>query len=141
VLAAWTSLTLRLGLFQHPRLVRNTFRIAETKSGRTWARLHGRLSPEGASVHVERRPTSTVWLRLEGSLTGTSAERFATSLRAAMARKKERVVLDLGRVADIEESAARRLVEGLQGYRHRIRVVLPRVGESAAIAAVFASYR
>jgi hypothetical protein len=58
-----------------------------------------------------------------------------------MARRKERIVLDLGRLAHIEESAADRLAEGLRSYRHRIRVVLPRVGEFAAIAAVFSSYR
>ncbi len=140
-LAAWTGLTLRLGLFQHPRLVRQTFRLAEPATGRTWARLHGRISPEGTSVKVERRPASTVWVRVEGSLSGAAAERFATSLRAAMARKKERVVLDLGHVADIEASAAHRLAEGLRSYRHRIRVVLPRVGEFAAIAAAFTTYR
>jgi hypothetical protein len=140
-LAAWTGLTLRLGLFQHPRLVRRTFRLAEAGSGRTWARLRGRISTEGTSVEVERRPASTVWVRVEGSLSGAVAERFATSLRAAMARKRDRVVLDLGRVAGIEESAAHRLVEGLHSYRHRIRVVLPRVGEFAAIAAAFTRYR
>jgi len=140
-LAAWTGLKLRVGLPQHPRLVRQTFRLTEAGSGRAWARLHGRISPEGTSVKVERRPASTVWVRVEGSLSGAVAERFATNLRAAMARKKERVVLDLGRVADIEESAAHRLAEGLRSYRHRIRVVLPRVGKVAAIAATFTSYR
>jgi haloalkane dehalogenase len=140
-LAAWTGFTLRFGLFQHPRLVRETFRLAEARSGRTWARLVGRLSQEGTSVAVERRPASTVWVRVEGSLSGTAAESFATHLRAAMARKKERVVLDLGRVADLEEGAARHLAEELRSYSHRIRVVLPHVGEFAAIAAVFTSYR
>jgi len=140
-LAAWTGLTLRLGVFQHPRLVRQTFRVAETGAGRTWARLGGRNTAEATSVNVERRRASTIWVRVEGSLSRAAAERFAMNLRAAMARKKERVVLDLARLADIEESAAHGLAEGLRSYRHRIRVVLPRVGEFAAIAAAFTSYR
>jgi anti-anti-sigma regulatory factor len=140
-LAAWTSLTLRLGLFQHPRLMRHTFRMPAEKSGRAWARLRGRISPEGASVEVERRPASTVWVRLEGSLSGPAAGHLSAKLRAAMSRKNERVVLDLGRVSGIDESAAHRLAEGLRAYRHRIRVILPRVGEFAAIAAVFTHYR
>jgi radical SAM superfamily enzyme YgiQ (UPF0313 family)/anti-anti-sigma regulatory factor len=140
-LAIWTSLTLRLGLFQHPRLVRQAYRLNEPESGRSWARLHRRISSLGARVKVERRRGSTVWVCLEGSLSGAAAERFAENLRGAMARRKERIVLDLGRLAHIEESAADRLAEGLRSYRHRIRVVLPRVGEFAAIAAVFSSYR
>ena len=140
-LAAWTSLTLRLGLFQHPKLVRHTFRMPAERSGRTWARLRGKISPGGTTVEVEQRPVSTVWVRLEGSLSASAAGHFSANLRAAMSRKKERVVLDLGRVSVIDERAARRLAEGLRSYRHRIHVILPRIGEVAAIAAVFTHYR
>ena len=96
--------------------------------------------PEGTSVEVERRPASTVWVRLEGSLSGAAAGSFAANLRAAMSRKKERVVLDLGRVSGLEEGADHRLIEGLRRYRHRISVILPRAGEFAALAAVFTHY-
>jgi radical SAM superfamily enzyme YgiQ (UPF0313 family) len=138
-LAAWTGLTLRLGLFQHPPLVRHTFRLPEEKAGRVWSRLRGR-DAEGTSIEVERRPASTVWVRLEGLLPAASVDRFTQKLRDAMARKKERVVLDLARLAALEENAAKRLAEGLRLYRDRIRVILPRVGEAAALAAIFAVY-
>jgi radical SAM superfamily enzyme YgiQ (UPF0313 family)/anti-anti-sigma regulatory factor len=140
-LAAWTSLTLRLGLFQHPKLMRHTFRMPDERSGRTWARLRGRISPEGTTVEVEQRPVSTVWVRLEGSLSASAAAHFSAKLRAAMSRKKERVVLDLGRVSVMDARAAHRLAEGLRSYRHRIRVILPRIGEAAALAAVFSHYQ
>ncbi len=52
----------------------------------------------------------------------------------------ERVKI-FGRVADIEESEAHRPAEGLRSYRHRISVVPPPLGEFAAIAAAFTSYR
>jgi anti-anti-sigma regulatory factor len=141
VLAGWTSLTLRFGLFQHPRLVRQTYRIADAVPGGAWTLLRDGIAPHEASVKVERRRASTVWVRLEGSITRAAAERFAARLRTVMARKKERVILDLGRVAGLEEGAAHGLAEGLKAYRHRIRVVLPRVGEFAAIAAAFTPYR
>jgi anti-anti-sigma regulatory factor len=121
-------------------LVRHTFRLHETVSGRVWARLGGGIPP-GMSIEIERRRASTVWVRLEGSLSDAAAVRFASKLRSAMARKKDRVVLDLGRVVGLECGTADRLAEGLRSYRNRIRVVLPRVGESAAMAAVFAHYR
>jgi anti-anti-sigma regulatory factor len=81
-------------------------------------------------------------VRLEGSLSAATAAYLSSKLRTAMARKKkERVVLDLGRVSSLDESAAHQLAEGLRSYRHRIRVVLPRVGEVAALAVAFTHYR
>ncbi len=139
-LAAWTALTLRLSLFQHPSLVRHTFRLSEGRAGRVWSRLRDR-DDAGTSIEVERRPASTVWVRLEGLLTAASADRFTENLRVAMARKKDRVVLDLARLAALEENAEKRLAEGLRGYRDRIRVILPRVGKFAALATFFSLYR
>jgi anti-anti-sigma regulatory factor len=80
-------------------------------------------------------------VRLEGLLSTASVDRFTENLRDAMARKKDRVVLDLARLAALEESVAKRLAEGLRGYRDRIRVVLPRVGEFTTLAAIFSLYR
>ena len=82
-LASWTGLTLRLGLFQHPPLVRHTFRMGEAPPGRAWGRLRGE-DPAGPSIRVERRPASTVWVLLEGRLTATAAGRFVADLRAAL---------------------------------------------------------
>ncbi len=138
-LALWTGLTLRLGLFQHPPLVRHTFRMSDARPGRAWRRLR-RGDPAGHSIQVERRPASTVWVLLEGRLTAVAAGRFVADLQAALARRKDRVVLDLARLARLEDGAVGELVAGLAGYRDRIRIILPRMGEFAALAAIFPLY-
>ncbi len=139
-LALWTGLTLRLGLFQHPPLVRHTFRMPDASPGRAWGRLR-REDPAGHSIQVERRPASTVWVFLDGRLTAAAAGRFVADLQAALARRKDRVVLDLARLAGLEDGAVGELVAGLAGHRDRIRVILPRVGEFAALAAMFPLYQ
>lgn len=139
-LACWTGLTLRLGLFQHPPLGRHTFRMPGASPGRAWRRLRGE-EPAGSSIQVERRPASTVWVRLEGRLPAAAAGRFVADLRAVLARRKDRVVLDLARLASLEDGAVGELVAGLAGHRDRIRIILPRMGEFAALAAIFPLYR
>ena len=139
-LAAWTSVRLRLGLFQHPPVVRHTFRMWDAPAGRAWGRLHGAY-PAGPRVQVERRPASTVWVFLEGHLTTAAASRFVGDLRTALARRKDRVVLDLARLAGLEDGAAGELAAGLHSHRDRIRIIPPRVGEFAALAAIFSLYR
>ena len=139
-LAAWTGVRLRLGLFQHPPLVRHTFRMLDAPPGRAWGRLRGE-HPAGPSIQVERRPASTVWVFLEGHLTTAAAGRFVGDLRAALARRKDRVVLDLACLVGLEDGAAGELAAGLRGHRDRIRIIPPRVGEFAALAAIFPLYR
>ena len=140
-MACWTALTLKLDLFQHPRLIRHTFRgCEESPLARVWRRLHEN-HPGGHNVHVERRPVSTVWVRVEGNLAAHGAGKLADDVRRALDRSRERVVLDLARLARLEAEAAERLTETLRLYRNRIRVILPRVGEFASLAAVFTLYR
>lgn len=102
--------------------------MPEAAVGRAWRRLH-RTDPAGAAVRVERRPASTMWVLLEGKLTGSGAARFVADLRVALARRKDRVVLDLARLAELEREAVAELVAGLAAHRDRIRVILPRVGD------------
>ncbi len=97
--------------------------------------------PAGSSIQVERRLASTVWVRLERRLPAAAAGRFAADLRAVLARRKDRVVLDLARLASLEDGAVGELVAGLAGHRDRIRIILPRMGEFAALAAIFPLYR
>ena len=139
-LASWTGLTLKLGLFQHPPLVRNTFRMSDADCGRAWERLRGD-DPAGLSVQVEQRPASTVWVLLEGRLTASAAGRFVADLRAALARRKDRVVLDLAGLAGHEDGAVGELAAGLRSHRDRIRIILPRIGEFAMLAAIFRLYQ
>jgi hypothetical protein len=140
-MAAWTSLSIRLDFLQHPPLIRHTFRMPfESRPARAWRRLRGD-DPGGHSVEVERRPWSTVWVRVEGKLAEAGASRLAASLREALEKKKERLVLDLTRLGRIEKEAAEHMAETLRFHRHRIRVILPKVGEFASLAAIFSLYR
>jgi hypothetical protein len=139
-LAAWTGTTLRLGLFQHPPLVRHTFRMPDEGIARPWRSLAGE-DPGGHRVEVERRAPATVWVRVEGELAAAGAGRLAEAIREALERKRERVVLDFERLARLEREASERIAETLRAHRDRIRLVLPRLGEVAAMAAMFALYR
>ncbi len=140
-MAAWTALTLKLDLFQHPRLIRHTFRMPRaSRPRRAWRRLHGD-DPGGHRVEVELRPCSIVWVQVEGRLADAGAGRLAAALRRVMERKGERIVLDLARLSRIEHAAADRIAEALRVHRHRIRIILPRIGEFASLTAVFNLYR
>jgi len=140
-MAAWTGLALKLGLFQHPRLIRHTFRMPdESRAAGVWHRLR-RQYPAAHQVEVELRPESTVWVQVNGRLAQSGAEKLVTGLCEALKRTEDRLILDLGRLLHAEPSAAERIAEGLKVYRDRIRVVLPLTGEMAALAALFALYR
>jgi haloalkane dehalogenase len=140
VLAAWTGLTLRLELLQHPALTRHTFRMPEESlPSRVWRRLHG-SDAAGHRVEVELRPEATVWVSVAGHLSLSGADRLASGLRDGLRRRKERLVLDLARLAQAEQDALENLAERLREYRGRIRVVAPPTGEFATLAALFALY-
>jgi hypothetical protein len=141
-MALWTGLTLKLDGMQHPRLVRHTFRMPQEDSGlsRAWRRLRGE-HPTGLRVQVERRPQSTIWVRLEGSLAAAGARKLAADLRRALEKRKERVVLDLGNLAQLENDAPEGIAEGLRAYRERIRIVAPRISKIAALVTLFGLYQ
>jgi len=140
-MAAWTGLTLKLGLFQHPRLIRHTFRMPEaSRPSGVWRRL-GRHDPATHQVDVELRPESTVWVRVKGELALAGAEKLAAGLREALKRTEDRLILDLRRLMQAEPKAAERIAAALEAYRDRIRVVMPLMGEMATLAAVFRLYR
>lgn len=139
--AAWTGFTLRLGLFQHPRLIRHTFRMPEeSRPARAWHHLK-RGTPAAHQVDVELRPESTVWVRVKGTLAAAGAEKLVADLRQALRRTEDRLILDFHRLLHADPRAAEHLAEGLRAYRDRIRVVMPLSGEFAAVAAVLALYR
>lgn len=140
-MAAWTGLTLKLGLFQHPRLIRHTFRMPEASPvAGAWHRL-GQEAPARHQVEVELRPESTVWVRVKGDLALAGAEKLAAGLREALKRTEDRLILDLRRLLQAEPKAAERFAAGLKAYRDRIRVVMPLTGEMASLAALFSLYR
>jgi hypothetical protein len=149
-LAAWTGITLKLGLFQHPRTIRHTFRLPEeAPPARAWGRLRKgivaihphRQAAGDHAVEVELRPEATVWVRVKGRLAAAGAETLVADLRDALRRTEDRLILDLRRLLHVEPGAAERIAEGLKIYRDRIRVAMPQTGEFAALAALFAVYR
>jgi haloalkane dehalogenase len=140
-LAAWTGIALRARLFQHPGLLRHTFRMPdESRPARAWHHLTGARAAEHA-VDVELRPESTVWVRIKGRLAVPGAEHLAAGLREALKSTEDRVILDLRRLLHIEPGAAEKVAEDLRAYRARIRVVMPTTGDIACMAALFALYR
>ncbi|MBI4026389.1 MAG: hypothetical protein HY360_15495 [Verrucomicrobia bacterium] len=140
-LAAWTWLTLKIDFFQHPRLVRHTYRMPEESlPARVWQKMKGR-DPSGHHVDVELRPESTLWVRVEGRLAFEGAERLASGLVEGLRHKKERLVLDLARLSEAETAAVEKLAERLRAYRNRIRIVMPRTQNLAAMAALVSFYR
>jgi radical SAM superfamily enzyme YgiQ (UPF0313 family) len=140
-LALWTALTLKLDLFQHPRLVKHAYRMpAEApRLARAWRRL----SRLGEGISLELRPERTVWLRLSGPLASDDVARLAERARSALERTRHRLVLDLEHLTHLEQEAAHRLAETLRDHRERIRILAPATfshpGVRAALA-VFALY-
>jgi haloalkane dehalogenase len=137
-LAVWTGITLRLGLFQHPRLQRHTFRMPEESlPSRVWRRLRGE-DESGHRVEVELRQEATVWVSVAGSLNVAGAERLAAGLADGLRRRKERLVLDLADLVKAERAAVERLAEQLRAHRERIRVIVPELAEFAVLSVLFA---
>lgn len=140
-LAAWTGASLKLGVEQHPPLTRHTYRVPdESLPSKVWRRLRGE-DAAGHRVQVELRPESTVWVTVAGKLSVAGAERLAAGIGDALRKRKERLVLDLERLAQVERQALEDLAQRLREYRGRIRVVVPNAEEFAGIAMLFAMYR
>jgi hypothetical protein len=75
--ALWTGLTLKLDLFQHPKLMRTNYRMPSQRwmAFDIWEELHHKASVPDLSVHVElQHAKKQVWLRLEGALSAATAE-------------------------------------------------------------------
>lgn len=126
-LAAWTGLTLKLDLFQHPAVTRHTFRTPEESlPARVWRRLRHQ-DASGHRVDVELRPESTIWVTVRGSLNVERAERLAAELASALRRRKERLVVDLERLVTAESAALDDLLEELRRFGDRVRVLVPQL--------------
>ena len=139
-LAAWTGLTLKLGLFQHPSLIRHTFRMPEEAlPAKVW-RLVSDHDSGGHQVQVELRPEKTVWVRVKGTLNQAGAGRLAEELSRALSKRQECLVLDLKHLVAIEEDAAGKIIQRLQQYRDRIRLTLPNAGAFGALTLIFDVY-
>ncbi|HEA69100.1 MAG TPA: hypothetical protein ENI07_20150 [Desulfobacterales bacterium] len=146
--ALWTGLTLKLDLFQHPKLVRTTYRLP-SKSWSTfhlWEEIPHKISIPELSIQVDlQHAKKQVWLRLEGVLSAANVEGLAQRIQDCLAVSKSRLVLDLNKLRWDKVDGLRLLLEKLSGYRSHIRLVLPKLSaahpELILLATMFHHYK
>jgi len=142
--ALWTGLTLKLDLFQHPRLIRTTYRVPSQRWGafEMWEELQRKAALPDFSIQVElRHAKEEVWMRLEGVLSASEAAGLGERIRESLARSRSKLVLDFKKLHWDKVENLEPLREKLAAYRSRIRVVLPRLSsahpELILLAAMF----
>ena len=99
--ALWTGLTLKLGLFQHPKLQRTMYRMPAKRwaGADLWEEFRRKTPIPNLAIQVELQPAEQqVWVRLEGRLSRAAAEGLGQRIRESLARSKSRLVLDLKRL-------------------------------------------
>ncbi len=145
--ALWNGLTLRLNLFQHPKLLRTSYRMPNKRWAgfELWEEFRRKSPASELSIQVDlQHSKEQVWMRLEGALSGAEAESLSQRLRDSLARSKSRLVLDMNKLRWDKVDDLRSFREKLSGYRSRIRLVLPRVAaahpEVILLAGMFQHY-
>jgi len=146
--ALWTGLTLKLDLFQHPKLIRTAYRVPAKRwaGADLWEELHRKPAIPNLSIQVELQPAEQqVLLRLEGSLSRAGAEGLGQRIRDSLTRSKSRLVLDLKKVHWDKVDDLRPLRDKLAVHRSRIRLILPKLAaahpEMILLAGMFQHYR
>ena len=146
--ALWTKLTLKLDLFQHPKLMRTTYRIPGKRwsAFHLWEEIQRKVSIPDLSIQVElQHAKKQVWMRLEGALSTADAGELGQKIRNSLARSKSRLVLDLKKLHWDKVDDLRPLREKLAAYRSRIRLILPKLSavhpELMLLAGMFHSYK
>ena len=145
--ALWTALTLKMDWFQHPKLIRTTYRLPEQRwsAFEMWEELHRKVASPDFSIQVElQHAKQQVWMRLEGALSTNEAEGLAHRISESLARSKNRLVLDFNKLRWGPATDLKPLREKLADYRSRIRVVLPELSathpELLLVAGMFHHY-
>lgn len=146
--ALWTGLTLKFGLFQHPRLTRTAYRFPDRdwSAFHLWEELPHGLSVPELSIRVDlQHAKKQVWVRLEGVLSAANAEELGRRIRDSLAQSKCRLVLDANKLRCEAAGDLRPLLERLSDDRSRIRLVLPRPvaahPELMLLVAMFSHYK
>ncbi|MEK7675201.1 MAG: cobalamin-dependent protein [Verrucomicrobiota bacterium] len=146
--ALWTGLTLKLDLFQHPSLIRTTYRMPDKRwsAFHLWEEIPHKVSIPNLSIQVElQHARKQVWLRLEGALSSAHAEGLGQRIHDSLARSKSRLVLDLQKLHWDKVDDLRPLREKLAAYRSRIRLIVPKLSaahpELILLASMFQHYR
>lgn len=114
--AAWTDFALHHDYFQHPKLVRRTYRTSP------WALRSGELA--ALRVRTERSLRSTL-VRIEGALDRGSARRLAAGILAHLHENEAQVKVVAAEGTRAEPQDLRVLAQKLAPLRHRISIVVP----------------
>jgi radical SAM superfamily enzyme YgiQ (UPF0313 family) len=146
--ALWTAVTLKLDLFQHPKLMRTAYRLPSKswKGFHLWEEIPDKLSIPELSIRVElQHAKQQVWLRLEGALSAAHAEGLGQRIHDSLARSRSRLVLDLKNLHWDKVDDLGPLREKLAAYRSRISLVLPKLSaahpEIILLAGMFHHYK
>ncbi|MBI5208549.1 MAG: hypothetical protein HY927_01085 [Elusimicrobia bacterium] len=146
--ALWTAAALKLNVMQHPELTRSAYRMPQEdwKDFHLWESLPKKLSCPEFDVRVElEHARRRVWLRLEGKLAGSNAEKLWQQLSELLAQRKTRLVLDFKKLQASEGPAVAALREKLAAYRDRVRLVMPKLAhahpEVLILAKIFHQYK
>jgi radical SAM superfamily enzyme YgiQ (UPF0313 family) len=146
--ALWTGLTLKLNLFQHPKLKRTMYRVPAKRwaGADLWEELRRKTASPNFSIQVEwQHARQQVWMRLEGRLSRAESEGLGQRIRDSLARSKSHLVLDLKKLQWDKVDDLHPLREKLAAYRSRIRLVLPKLAaahpEVVLLAGMFQHYR
>jgi haloalkane dehalogenase len=146
--AVWTGVTLKLDLFQHPKLMRTTYRMPDKRWAglELWEELRRKAPIPELSVQVDLQPANKqVWVRLEGVLSAAEADGLGQRIRDSLTRSKSRLVLDLKKLQWDKADDLRALTERLSAFRSRVRLILPKVAaahpEVILLASMFHHYK
>jgi len=141
-------LTLKLNLFQHPKLKRTMYRMPARRwaGAELWEELRRKHAIPNLSIQVElHHAKQQVWMRLEGRLSRAESEGLGQRIRDSLARSKSRLVLDLKKLQWDKVDDLHPLREKLAAYRSRVRLVLPKLAaahpEVIILAGMFQPYR
>ena len=96
--AMWAGLTLKMNLFQHPKLRRTEYRTPSHGWSEfdLWEEIHRKVKIPNLSIQVElQHARQQVWMRLEGALSSADAEKLAQRIQDSLTRSKNKLVLDL----------------------------------------------
>ena len=145
--ALWTGVTLKFDYFQHPRLIRTTYRLPDKRWSEfhLWEEIPHKISIPNLSIRVDlQHAKQQVWMRLEGALSAAHAEGLGQRLHDSLARSRSHLVLDLNKLHCDKVDDLRPLCDKLVAYRSRIRLILPKLSaahpELILLASMFHHY-
>ena len=146
--ALWTGVTLKLDLFQHPKLQRTTYRLPEKSWSAfdLWEEFQKKHPVPNFSIQVElQHAKQQVWMRLEGALSRPRTRKDWANASAIHWRGARTGWCSTStNCTGTRRTTCRPLCEKLAAYRSRIRVVLPKLSaahpELLLIASMFHHY-